>query len=144
MVWAGAKGTANDHERSIGFDGFAALFDCPGVTFYSLQTDERAADLKRLPNPAAVIDLAPQLTDFADTAAYIAQLDLVIAVDTAVAHLAGALAVAVWILLPYAPDWRWMLEREDSPGYPTARLFRQRQRGDWEDVIARVKQRLTA
>jgi ADP-heptose:LPS heptosyltransferase len=89
-----------------------------------------------------VLRLEHALADFADTAAVIAQFDLVIAVDTAVAHLAGALAKPVWILLPQVPDWRWLLDREDSPWYPSARLFRQPQIGDWDSVIARLGQEL--
>ncbi|MBM3462487.1 MAG: glycosyltransferase family 9 protein [Armatimonadetes bacterium] len=139
VVWAGARGTTNDHERTIPFARFAPLLDCPGVTFYSLQCGERAVDLQARPD---VIDLSPQLGDFADTAAFVSQLDLVISVDTSVAHLAGALARDLWLLLPYAPDFRWMLDREDTPWYPTARLIRQTRRGDWGEVIARARQRL--
>jgi hypothetical protein len=86
-----------------------------------------------------VIDLSDNLNDLADTAAVISQLDLVICVDSAVAHLAGALGKPIWILLCFMPDWRWMLQREDSPWYPTARLFRQQTAGDWEEVFDRVK-----
>ena len=89
-----------------------------------------------------LIDYTAELTDFADTAALIANLDLIIAADTAVAHLAAALGKPVWVLLPYAPDWRWQLEREDSPWYPTMRLFRQKTWGDWPEVIERVAQAL--
>ncbi len=89
-----------------------------------------------------VVDLSPQLTDFALTAAAIQQLDLVITVDTSVAHLAGALGKAVWIVLPYVPDWRWLLDRDDSPWYPSMRLFRQTQAGDWPGVFARVSEAL--
>jgi ADP-heptose:LPS heptosyltransferase len=85
-----------------------------------------------------IVDLGNRLEDFADTAAAIRNLDLVITVDSAVAHLAGALAVAVWVLLPHSPDWRWLLNRDDSPWYPTMRLFRQKERGDWDEVIERV------
>jgi ADP-heptose:LPS heptosyltransferase len=88
--------------------------------------------------------LGGDLRDFADTAAVVAQLDLVIAVDTAVAHLAGALGKPVWILLPFVPDWRWGLDRERTPWYGTARLFRQTRRGDWEGVLARVAAELKA
>jgi len=87
---------------------------------------------------ARITDLAPELTDFAQTAGAIANLDLVISVDTAVAHLAGAMGKRVWIMLPFVPDWRWLLEREDSPWYPTARLFRQKTRGDWGPVIGEI------
>jgi ADP-heptose:LPS heptosyltransferase len=86
----------------------------------------------------SVVDLAADLGDFAETAAVITNLDLVISVDTAVAHLAGGLARPVWLLLPYVPEWRWLLERDDSPWYPTMRLFRQRKAGDWESLVERV------
>jgi len=86
--------------------------------------------------------VAPLLTDFAETAALIAQLDLVISVDTSVAHLAAAMGKPVWILLAYSPDWRWLLERGDSPWYPTARLFRQSRRDDWDSVVAEVARAL--
>ena len=85
-----------------------------------------------------IIDFTADLLDFADTAALIANLDLVITVDTAVAHLAGAMGKPVWVMIPFNPDWRWMLEREDTPWYPTMRLFRQRKMGKWDDVIARI------
>ena len=81
---------------------------------------------------------AASVTDFADTAALVSALDLVLTVDTAVAHLAGALGTPVWLLLPYTPDWRWLLERSDNPWYPTMRLFRQRRFGDWAEVFARI------
>ena len=119
------------------------LLDVSGVSFYSLQKELSEAD-RTLLNERSIVDLSPHLGDLADTAAAIAQLDLVISVDTAVAHLAGALGKPVWILLAFSPDWRWLLEREDSPWYPSARLFRQHQRGDWEGVFARVAQALGA
>ena len=87
-------------------------------------------------------DLAPALTDYAETAAAVANLDLVIAVDTSVVHLAGALGRPVWALIPFTPDWRWLLDRDDSPWYPTLRLFRQPTPGDWPGVIARVTEAL--
>ena len=94
--------------------------------------------------PAGMVDIAEEFRDFADTAAVIENLDLVITVDTAVAHLAGAMGKPVWIMLPFVPDWRWMLDREDSPWYPTARLFRQDRSRRWEPVIQRVAGELTA
>ena len=94
--------------------------------------------------PFPLIDVTGRLTDFADTAALVETLDLIITVDTAVAHLAGALGKPVWILLPYSPDWRWMLGREDSPWYPTARLFRQTEMGEWQGVIEKVREALAA
>ena len=92
----------------------------------------------QLARQPALRSFAAAQTDFAQTAALVAQLDLVICVDTSMAHLAGAMGKPVWLLLPYAPDWRWMLEREDSPWYPTMRLFRQQRAGDWDGVLARV------
>jgi ADP-heptose:LPS heptosyltransferase len=98
--------------------------------------------VKPLEAPVRLVDLRDELKDFADTAAIVANLDLVITVDTAVAHLAGALGKPVWILLTNAPDWRWFLEREDSPWYPTARLFRQSRHGNWQEVLARLEREL--
>ena len=109
--------------------------------WYSLQVGERAGDL-RLLAPDRITDLADKCTDFAETAGAIDNLDLVVTVDTAVAHLAGALGKPVWILLPAVPDWRWLLGRGDSPWYPTARLFRQPARGDWESAVHRLGEAL--
>jgi ADP-heptose:LPS heptosyltransferase len=105
----------------------------------SLQLAPAAAQSRRPPPGLELIDFTSDLHDFADTAGMMAHLDLVIAVDTSVAHLAGALAKPVWVLIPTMPDWRWMLQREDSPWYPTMRLFRQTTRGDWNEVMQRVK-----
>src|SRR5262249_27134059 len=138
LVWAGNPAHLNDKSRSIALDRLSSLFELPGTQWYSLQVGERAADLAKLP-PGRVTDLAAGLTDFAETAAAISALDLVISVDTAVAHLAGALGRPVWILLPFDPDWRWLLGRGDSPWYPSARLVRQPGPDDWDDVIARVR-----
>ncbi len=138
IAWAGNPAHRNDRQRSLALDRFATLFDLPGVCWFSLQVGARAGDLATLP-PGQVIDLSPQLTDFAETAAAVANLDLVITVDTAPAHLAGALGKPTWILLPFAPDWRWLAKRTDSPWYPTARLFRQRAPGDWDGALAAVR-----
>jgi ADP-heptose:LPS heptosyltransferase len=102
------------------------------VDYYSLQKSVAA------PAGTRVTDWTAELEDFADTAALIAQLDLVITVDTAVAHLAGALGKAVWVLLPFSADWRWMVDRQDSPWYPTMRLFRQPKAGDWQSPVAQM------
>lgn len=131
LAWAGSAQNPNDARRSIPFEQIAALLDVPNIDFQSVQFDAPVWDPRMAP-------LDPGVLDFDDMAALIANLDLVITVDTSVAHLAGALAKPVWILLPFAPDWRWMLTREDSPWYPTARLFRQSRAGDWDEVIARV------
>ena len=126
----------------MAFETLAPLVALPGIDFISLQKGAREADAQALRRCGNVIDIATELEDFADTAAVISLLDLVITVDTSVAHLAGSLGKPVWILLPVAVDWRWLLDREDSPWYPTARLFRQASAGDWPGVIARVRQEL--
>ncbi|MEG3839478.1 tetratricopeptide repeat protein, partial [Microcoleus sp. herbarium14] len=143
IVWAGNPKHRKNMQRSCSLSQFLPLLDVSGVSFYSLQKELSDAD-RALLNGTPIVDLSPHFGDLADTAAAIAKLDLVISVDTAVAHLAGALGKPVWILLAFSPDWRWLLDREDSPWYPTARLFRQRQRGDWEDVFDRVAQALGA
>ena len=117
------------------------LVETGGTTFFSLQVGSAAKDLDALAG-GAVHDLAPEIDDFADTAAIIASLDLVISVDTAVAHLAGALGRPVWLLLPFVGEWRWLLDREDTPWYPTMRLFRQKAPGDWAGVVERVVEAL--
>ncbi len=135
LVWAGNPAHGNDSRRSIPTTLLAPLATLPGIDWVNLQTGGRGPELAimyRLPAPSS------RLTDFAETAALIATLDLVITVDTAVAHLAGALGKPVWIMLPHAPDWRWMLDRDDSPWYATARLFRQDRPGDWPGVLTRV------
>jgi Flp pilus assembly protein TadD len=140
IAWAGDPRHVNDFRRSIELDRLAPLFTVPGISWVSLQTGPRASDLAPLAAP--MLDLSAELTDFAETAGVIANLDLMIAVDTAVAHLAGALASPVWTLLPFSPDWRWMLGREDSPWYPTMRLFRQPAPGEWDAVVATVREAL--
>lgn len=142
LVWAGGIHNPNDCPRSLKLEQFNDLFGIAGAKIFSLQKGEPAAELKSIPSDV-IIDLAPYLGNFADTAAAIQELDLVISVDTAVAHVAGALAYPVWTLIPFAPDWRWMFNREDSPWYPTMRLFRQSARGDWSSVIMRLKTQLT-
>jgi tetratricopeptide (TPR) repeat protein len=117
---------------------FEQIISIPNTRFYSLQVGQNATDIRLLGEHSNVIDLSHKIQDFADTAAIINQLDLVISVDTAVAHLAGAMAKPVWVLLPFTPDWRWMIDREDSPWYPTMRLFCQAKLGDWEGVLQRV------
>jgi tetratricopeptide (TPR) repeat protein len=138
VCWAGNRIHRNDHARSIALATFAALLEAPNVLFVSLQRDVRDADAARLKSLPNLADWMAEIADFADTAALIAELDLVLTVDTSVAHLAGALGKPVWILIAAAPDWRWLLNRDDSPWYPTARLFRQQQLGDWTHVIATV------
>jgi ADP-heptose:LPS heptosyltransferase len=115
----------------------APLLDVPGTAWFSLQKGEAAAEIGEL-RTASNLERLPDDNDFDDTAARVAALDLVITVDTSVAHLSGALARPTWILLPFAADWRWERGRSDSPWYPTARLFRQPRPGDWPAVVAEV------
>ncbi|MDD3287769.1 MAG: tetratricopeptide repeat protein [Alphaproteobacteria bacterium] len=140
ITWAGAPKHKQDMRRSIPLKLFEKLFDENGVAFFSLNRDMRPGDDALLAAHPSVTDLAPRLNDFGDAARFISQLDLIITCDTATAHLAGAMGKRVWTLLPFSPDWRWLKDREDSPWYPTMRLFRQRKIGDWEDVIERVLQ----
>lgn len=121
---------------------FAPLAQVNDVSFYSLQKGEHARQAANPPKGMTMVDLTFGLNDFADTAAFIANLDLVITVDTSVLHVAGALGKPVWILLPHVADWRWMLDRDDSPWYPSAKLFRQTRAGDWAEVMQRVAQDL--
>jgi Tfp pilus assembly protein PilF len=146
LVWSGNPGHERDRERSIGLHEFLPLLDALAAeaTIVSLQKDVRAEDAAFLKARADILDSGDALENFSDTAALISQLNLVISVDTSVAHLAGALGKPVWILLTYFPDWRWLLGRDDSPWYPTARLFRQDQSRTWGGVIARVRQALLA
>jgi tetratricopeptide (TPR) repeat protein len=143
LCWAGNPSHGNDRHRSIALMTFASLFALPGTAWFSLQQGEPAAHIAATRGAENVVPL-PEGTPLVDTAALLAELDLVIAVDTSIAHLAGALARPAWVLLPFAPDWRWQLGRDDSPWYPTLRLFRQSRPRDWPSVIARVKTELEA
>ncbi|WP_237747917.1 TIGR03032 family protein [Spirulina subsalsa] len=143
IVWGGSPTHKNDHNRSATLKDFLPLLQQSNFQWYSLQKGERVEELKELPDSCPVADLSPFLTDFAATARLIQELDLVITVDTSVAHLAGALGKQVWTLLCYAPDWRWMLDRRETPWYPTMTLFRQTLRQDWSGVISRVMKELS-
>ncbi|PSB23639.1 tetratricopeptide repeat protein [Stenomitos frigidus] len=147
IVWASVplphlKQRSSYRHRTASLTAFMQGLRSPNVELYSLQVGTHAADIAQFGFQPCLYDLSPQLQDFADTAAAIDQLDLVISVDTAVAHLAGALGKPVWVVLPFAADWRWLLHREDSPWYPTMRLFRQTAPGDWEGVMVKVRQAL--
>ena len=141
LAWSGSATHVRDHDRSLALETLAPLLG-QAAQFISLQQTVRDSDLPVLQRHTSVVRVEERLHDFSDTAALIACCDLVISVDTAVAHLAGALGKPVWILLPFAPDWRWLLEREDSPWYPSARLFRQQTFGDWAGVVERVERAL--
>ena len=137
LAWSGRPEHNNDANRSIHLRSLLQLLDVK-ADFVSLQKDVRPDDAAVLKYRSDLVHFGEELKTFSDTAAVISKLDLVISVDTSVAHLAGALAKPVWILLPFVPDWRWLLDREDSPWYPTARLFRQTTPGDWSGVVSRV------
>jgi tetratricopeptide (TPR) repeat protein len=141
IAWSGRPEHPNDRNRSMALSKFAAL-ENPDIRLVSLQKEVHPADAKVLEANGGIRHFGPELEDFSDTAALVSLMDLVISVDTSVAHLAGALGKPVWILLPSAPDWRWLTDREDSAWYPTVRLFRQPAPGDWESVIGRVKYEL--
>jgi hypothetical protein len=137
FAWAGRREHWNDRNRSLPDDALKQLLaqDLP-VAFFSVQKQPH------LPLPVNMIDWTAELNDFADTAALIENLDLIISVDTSVAHLAGAMGKRVWLLLPFAPDWRWLRNRDDSPWYPTMRLFRQARSGDWRGCIETIAREL--
>ncbi|MCP3380768.1 tetratricopeptide repeat protein [Bradyrhizobium sp. CCGUVB4N] len=141
LVWSGDPGHKNDHNRSIALHALAPLLDCD-VQFVSLQKGVRDEDRAFLDARKDIIDLTEQLTDFSDTAALVSCLDLVISVDTSVVHLTGGLGAPVWTMLPFNPDWRWLLNRDDSPWYSSMRLFRQPTRGDWASVVERLRSEL--
>lgn len=136
LVWAGSPTHLKDRFRSIPLTLLKPLLELRGAHFYSLQLGAEVAELASA--GMDIVDLSSKIADMADTAALIDRLDLVIAADTSVAHLAGALGKVVWVMLPFAPDWRWLLDREDSPWYPTMRLFRQPALGDWDSVVDMV------
>ncbi len=142
LCWAGSPTYKHDRQRSCALSTLLPVLQRSGVAFYSLQKGERSRDLAELPEGIAVRDLEGSIQDFGDTALLIAELDLVITVDTAVGHLAGALGKPVWTLLPQVPDWRWGSEGETTPWYPSMRLFRQTRRGDWDEVMVRVAEAL--
>lgn len=142
IVWQGSRLHRRDRQRSIPlrfFSPFAKLHD---VRLYSLQRDDGREQLAQVDFGDSTIDLSPRLHSFEDAAAAISNLDLVICCDTSIAHLAGALGKPVWVAVSLVPDWRWLLDRDDSPWYPTMRLFRQEKRGDWGDVFHRLAEAL--
>ena len=143
LAWSGSPTHKRDDYRSIPLAMFRELLGFEDIEFISLQPEVRDTDNAVL-RESNIRDVRSDIRDFSDTAALVSLLDLVICVDTSVAHLAGALGQPVWILLPLLPDWRWLLDREDSPWYPTARLFRQTEESDWTPVVAQVVAELAA
>jgi tetratricopeptide (TPR) repeat protein len=151
IVWAGNPGQGNDRRRSLPLAALSPLFEVRGVKFFSLQMSAfigrpsaRAAELRASPWSGRIADLAPHLRDFADTAAALSCLDLLISVDTSVLHLAGALGRPAWALLAFNADWRWFRARADCPWYPSLRLYRQDRRFDWTSVVEQVRRDLSA
>ena len=142
LVWSGERSHDNDLNRSLRFTTLAPLLNLPDLTFVSLQHDVRDEDAALLHSRSDVVQIGPQFTDFADTAAAIACIDAVISVDTAVAHLAGAMGKPLFLLLPFAADFRWLRQRADSPWYPSARLLRQPSFGDWDSVVNELRREL--
>ncbi len=140
LVWAGSPTSSIDHFRSLSIAELAPLGKVPGVSLVCLQKGSKAGEARSGPVPFS--EYLPDAGDFGVTAEWVSGLDLVITVDSAAAHLAGALGKPVWILVPAVSDWRWMVDREDSPWYPTARLFRQQRSGDWGPVVERVAREL--
>ena len=137
LCWAGSSMHLNDRNRSIALDRFASILSIPGLDFISVQKDVSETEAAVL-REHGVVQLGQQFADFADSAAVVAMLDLLVSVDTSIAHLAGAMGKAVALLLPFSPDFRWLLHRSDSPWYPTARLFRQSKIGDWDGPLEQV------
>jgi tetratricopeptide (TPR) repeat protein len=142
LAWSGSSAHPNDKNRSLSLAQLKPLLSAPGASFVSVQRDLRDDDAQALSREPGLLQLGPELDDFADTAAVLSLCDLVVCVDTAVAHVAGALGRPVFLLLPFQPDWRWMLDRDASPWYPAIRLFRQAAPRDWDGAIARVRDAL--
>jgi hypothetical protein len=141
LVWRGSPHHPNDRRRSLSIEQLGSAL-VEGLSFFALQLALSESELSEV-RQRGVRHFVDELADFSDTAALIECLDLVISVDTSVAHLAGALGKPTWVLLPFVPDWRWMLEREDSPWYPSMKLYRQPSPGDWDSVLERVRADLT-
>jgi tetratricopeptide (TPR) repeat protein len=139
LAWSGRTTHPNDRNRSLALARLAPLLGLDRVSFLSIQRELRGEDAETLAGNPLITAVGEELRDFDDTAAVLALVDLVISVDTAVAHLAGAMGRPTWVLLPFCPDWRWMQARPDSPWYPTARLYRQPAPGDWDGVLARTR-----
>jgi ADP-heptose:LPS heptosyltransferase len=142
IVCSGSAQHHNDHNRSIPLASFKPLAEAAGGPLYLIQKEVRPDDEVTLSGSPEFVSLASEINDFSDTAAIIANLDLISAVDTSIVHLVGAMGKPIWTLLAFPPDWRWMLDRTDSPWYPTMKLFRQSAAGNWSAVLAQVASEL--
>jgi hypothetical protein len=140
LVWQGNPSFPNDAKRSFPLTAMAPLLALPKIRFFGLQKDHGRENMEEFP---AITDLGPHLHNFVETAAIIANLNLLITCDTGLAHLAGAMGKPTWLALPYEPDWRWMINRTDSPWYPTIQLFRQPTEGDWDSVFTMMAMAIT-
>jgi hypothetical protein len=142
ICWAGNPQYRSDEQRSMPLRAPVPLADVPGIAWFSLQMGPACGQMQSLREKFPLVDASSGARDLAETTGLVATLDLVISVDTSVAHLAGAMGRPLWVVLPYLADWRWMEEREDSPWYPTAKLFRQRTSGDWGEPVERMREEL--
>jgi hypothetical protein len=142
LAWTGRPTHPNDRRRSLPLAALRSFADAGPAAFVSLQKPMPARDLETMQLFPGMTDLSDELTDFGETAALMENLDLIVTVDTSMGHLAGALGKPAWILIPKAADWRWMLDREDSPWYPSVRLFRQQKPGAWDEPMARLRSAL--
>ena len=138
LAWTGRPTHPNDRRRSLPLERLRPIAEAGDAAFVSLQKPMPTRDLAAMQQFPGMTDLSADLTDFGETAAMMENLDMIVTVDTAMGHLAGALARPVWIMIPKAADWRWMLDRSDSPWYPTARLFRQTRPGAWDELLAEI------
>jgi hypothetical protein len=141
LAWAGNPANPDDRYRSCPLPALAGLFELPDMAWINLQLGAGREELRAVPTP--ILDWGDEQTDYAETAALLAELDLIITVDTSIAHAAGALGCPVWVMLQQSADFRWLLDRTDSPWYPSARLFRQPRAGDWSAVVADLRAALT-
>jgi hypothetical protein len=144
LVWSGNPKHQFDHNRSVTLDLISRVISDVPAHFFAIQKDLRSNDLERLSEMPRITNLSRYAGSFEETAAIVTALDLVITVDTSVAHLAGALGTRAWVMLSHSPDWRWLLDRSDSPWYPSIRLFRQLDLGDWETVARKLNAGLCA
>jgi hypothetical protein len=146
IAWTGSPATTRNRERSVDPKKLAQLLDIPGISFVSLQKFQsekhKIENAYGMPEGVPLLDWTDELNDFSDTAALISELDVVVSVDTAIAHLAGALGKPIWLLNRYSPCWRWLLGRKDSPWYPSLRQFRQPSLNDWATPIGEVESAL--